>query len=171
MMRGPILLGFAVLAGPAFGQSLADAVNLQASAPDMLMRGAVAACMDHQDDLNAAVALFQAAGWGNDRDDGGLYTLFQDEVVVLIHPDLPKCTVESAVLGFADAIAVASDLVTIAHGGSAEVTEDEDGCPFVASTAASTGEPDDWLSVSTGGNDPACAPALGEGVMITVLDQ
>ncbi len=165
MRRGLALL--ALLASPAMAQDIEDAVNLQASAPDMLMRGAVAACMAHQDDLNAAVAVFQQAGWGNDRDDGGLFTIFQDEVVVLINPQVPLCLVESSVLGFADALAIASDLVTIAHGGLADVAEGDDGCPLVTSDAA----PDDWLTVSSGGNDPTCEPTDGAGVMITVIDE
>lgn len=156
-----------LLAGPAAAQNIEDAVNLQASAPDMLMRGAVAACMAHQDDLSAAVSAFQAAGWDNDLDDGGLHRIWRDEVVALINPQVPLCTVESTVLGFADAIAIASDLVTIAHGGVADVAEGDDGCPLVTSDA----EPDDWLSVSSGGNDPTCEPTDGAGVMITVIDE
>ncbi len=154
------------LATPAVSQDIESAISLSASSPDMLMRAAVAACMAHQEDLTKSIDAFSEAGWGSDTDDGGLTTLFQDEVVVFINPDIPLCRIESSVLGFAEAGAIASDLVVLAHGGTATEQADDDGCPYVISS----NDEEDWLSISTGGSDPGCAEVSGAGVAITVIN-
>lgn len=168
-VRGLALL--AALACPASlatAQSMSDAANLNASAPDMLLRGAAANCLSSPDDLGLAVAALQTAGWeGGEPDDGGLWTFSMDEATAYLNIQAGFCAVESSVLGFDDAIAVASDLVTLKAGGTAELSEDEDGCLYASSDAA----PDDYIAITTGGNDPMCAEQPDGGVTLTVLDE
>ena len=156
------------LCGPAAAQDMTDAANLNASAPDMLLRGAAANCLSSPDDLGLAIAAFQDAGWERgEPDDGGLWTFSMDEVTAYINMDARFCAVESSVLGFADGIAIANDLVTLEAGGTAESTQDTDGCLYVFSDA----DPENYIAITTGGNDPMCEEQPDSGVTLTVLDE
>ena len=162
------MAALALPAGPATAQDMADAANLSASAPDMLLRGAAANCLSSPDDLGLAIAAFQTAGWdGGAPDDGGLWTFSMDEVTAYINMDARFCAVESSVLGFADGIAIASDLVTLEAGGNAEEFRDTDGCLYVTSEDYA----EDYIAITTGGNDPMCVEQPDGGVTLTVLDE
>lgn len=158
----------ALPAGLASAQSMSDAANLNASAPDMLLRGAAANCLSSPDDLGLAIAAFQDAGWdGGEPDDGGLWTFTLDEVTAYLNMQARFCAVESSVLGFADGIAIASDLVTLENGGTAEQFRDSDGCLYVSAEEYSEG----YIAITTGGNDPMCIEQPDSGVTLTVLDE
>ncbi|NBO21651.1 MAG: hypothetical protein EBU97_06955 [Rhodobacteraceae bacterium] len=132
----------------------------------MLLRSAAANCMANAEDLSVAAKAFKDAGWqGGDADDGGLAQFTQDEVTADLNVDVGYCAVESSALTFADATAVASDLVTLDAGGKAVVEQDDEGCLDVSSDA----DPDNSLSITTAGQDPTCKESPGAGVMITVL--
>ncbi len=167
-VRGfPLVAALALSANLAAAQSMSDAANLMASAPDMLLRGAAANCLSSPDDIGLAVAAFQTAGWQGDApDDGGLWTFSRDEVTASVNIEAGYCAVESSVLGFADGIAVASDLVTLQAGGVPETTRDTDGCLYVFSDA----DPENYITITTGGNDPMCQEQADGGVTLTVLD-
>lgn len=162
------LVAALALASPVAAQDMADAANLNASAPDMLLRGAAANCLARSGDLWLAMDAFSSAGWeGGEPDDGGLRTYVLDETMAYVNPDAGFCAVENMVLGFDDAIAVASDLVTLQAGGTAEVSQDTDGCLYVASDA----DPENYIAITTGGNDPMCEEQPDGGVTLTVLDE
>jgi hypothetical protein len=135
------------LAQDAMG-TIAD--GLMVSAPDMLMRAAVANCMIW--DLDQAVANIQAGGWQGDTDDGGLTTLSMDEALAEINASEGWCYISSPVVSVEQAIAIASDLVVTAYGGDAIHDLDEDGCAMIYSDAM----PDEYLLISSDGNDPTC---------------
>lgn len=164
----PLVSALTLSASLAAAQSMSDAASLEASAPDMLLRGAAANCLSSPDDIGLAVAAFQSAGWQGDApDDGGLWTLSLDEVTASVNIEARYCAVESSVLGFAEGIAVASDLVTLEAGGKAEITRDTDGCLYVYSDA----DPGNYIAITTGGNDPMCQEQPDGGVALTVLDE
>ena len=174
-MKSPVSVSGLILAaalalpaGLASAQSMSDAANLNASAPDMLLRGAAANCLASPDDLGLAIAAFQDAGWdGGEPDDGGLWIFTLDEVTVYLNMEARFCAVESSVLGFADGIAIASDLVTLEAGGTAEEFRDTDGCLYVTSEDYA----EDYIAITTGGNDPMCIEQPDGGVTLTVLDE
>lgn len=156
------------LPGLAAAQDMSDAASLTASAPDMLLRGAAANCLSSPDDLGLAIAAFQDAGWDGDApDDGGLWTFSLDEVTAYINMEARFCAVESSILGFDDGIAIASDLVTLEEGGTAEVSRDTDGCLYVSAEDYAEG----YIAITTGGNDPMCREEPDSGVTLTVLDE
>ena len=140
------------LAAPAIGQEAIETVadGLTVSAPDMLMRAAVANCLIYG--AGGAVDSFLAAGWEGDQDDGGLWTVQLDEVVASLSPDLGLCVVASPIVGMADAALIAADLVTTSAGGTAMQDMTEDGCVMIWSDEY----PDDTLVISSDGNDPTC---------------
>ena len=141
-----------LLATPTLAQSPLDSVaeGLSVSAPDMLMRAALANCIAYG--TEGAIEQIAAAGWESDTDDGGLTSLWLDETYAMISPAEGSCTVANAMVSMPQAAAVAADLMTTAYGGQAFTEPDELGCALISSDA----EPADYIALSSDGNDPSC---------------
>lgn len=139
-------------ASPALAQDEINAVaeGLSVSAPDMLMRAALANCIAYG--AEGAIDRIAAAGWDSDTDDGGLTTLWLDETYAMISPDAGVCITSNAMVSMPQAAAVAADLITTTYGGEVVVEPDELGCTQISSDA----EPADYIVLSSDGNDPTC---------------
>ena len=137
---------------PALAQEGIETVadGLSVSAPDMLMRAALANCIAYG--TEGAIEQIAAAGWQGDTDDGGLTTLWLDETYAMISPAEGVCIVSNAVVSMPQAAAVAVDLITTTYGGEVLVEPDETGCALFSSDA----EPADYIVLSSDGNDPTC---------------
>ncbi len=141
-----------LLATPTLAQSPLDSIaeGLSVSAPDMLMRAALANCIAYG--TEGAIEQIAAAGWETDIDDGGMTTLWLDETYAMISPAEGVCIVSNAVVSMPQAAAVAADLMTTTYGGEVLVEPDETGCALFSSDA----EPADYIVLSSDGNDPTC---------------
>lgn len=141
----------ALLATPTLAQSPLDSIakGLSVSAPDMLMRAALANCIAYG--TTAATQRIAAGGWAQE-DDNGLTVLWLDEATIEISPLDGFCRVSSTVVSMPQAAAVAADLLTTAYGGQAVTAPDELGCDLISSDA----EPADYVALSSDGNDPTC---------------
>ena len=157
----PLLL--VLLATPALAQDPIDSVaeGLSVSAPDMLMRAALANCIAYG--TAGAISQISAAGWQSDTDDGGLTTLWLDETYVMINPAEGFCSVASAVVPMQDAAIVAGDLLTTLYGGAVITETDELGCILISSEA----ELADYIALSSDGNDPTCEDSGQGGSALT----
>ena len=140
-------------------ETIAD--GLSVSAPDMLMRAALANCIAYG--TEGAISQISAAGWQGDTDDGGLTTLWLDETYVMINPAEGFCGVANAVVPMQDAAIVAGDLLTTLYGGAVITETDELGCILIASDA----EPADYIALSSDGNDPTCEDSGQGGSALT----
>lgn len=142
----------ALLATPTLAQSPLDSVaaGLSVSAPDMLMRAALANCIAYG--TEGAIDQIAAAGWQSDTDDGGLTTLWLDATYAMISPTEGSCTVSNAMVSMPEAAAVAADLMTTAYGGQAVTEPDE----LVRRLISTDAEPADYIALTSDGNDPAC---------------
>jgi hypothetical protein len=125
------------------------AEGLSVSAPDMLMRAALANCVAYG--TEGAIDQIAAAGWAQE-DDNGLTVLWRDEATIEVSPADGFCRVSSTVVSMPQAAAVAADLMTTAYGGQAVTEPDELGCDLISSDA----EPADYIALSSDGNDPTC---------------
>ena len=150
-------------ASPTLAQSPLESVadGLSVSAPDMLMRAALANCLTYG--TAGAIDRISAAGWHSDTNDGGLTTLWLDETYALINPSEGLCTVSNALVSMDAAATVAVDLITTLNGGEVIVEPDELGCALFASDTA----PDDYISLSSDGNDPTCEDTGQGGSALT----
>ena len=152
-----------LLATPALAQEPMDTIaeGLSVSAPDMLMRAALANCIAYG--TAGAISQISAAGWQSDTDDGGLTTLWLDETYAMINPTEGLCIVSNAVVPMQDAAIVAGDLLTTLYGGAVITETDELGCILIASDA----EPADYIALSSDGNDPTCEDTGQGGSALT----
>ena len=141
-----------LFATPTLAQSPLDSIaeGLSVSAPDMLMRAALANCIAYG--TEGAIAQITAAGWDSDTDDGGLTTLWRDETYAMISPADGVCIISNAMVSMDEAAAIAVDLITTANGGDVVVEPDELGCALFSADIA----PDDYIVLSSDGNDPTC---------------
>ena len=157
------LLGIMLLATPTHAQDPLDSVaeGLSVSAPDMLMRAALANCIAYG--TEGAISQISAAGWQGDTDDGGLTTLWLDETYAMINPAEGFCGVANAVVPMQDAAIVAGDLMTTLYGGAVITETDELGCTLISSDA----EPADYIALSSDGNDPTCEDTGQGGSALT----
>ena len=139
-------------AAPALAQNEIDSIaaGLSVSAPDMLMRAALANCIAYGTD--GAIEQIAAAGWDSDTDDGGLTTLWLDETYAMINPSAGVCIISNAMVSMPQAAAVAADLITTTYGGAVIVEPDDLGCALYSSDA----EPADYIVLSSDGNEPTC---------------
>jgi len=148
-----LLLALAVIAGPVCAQDTGletVAEGLAVSAPDMLMRAAMANCIAY--DLDEAITRIEAAGWDSDTDDGGLTTLWRDEIYAQINAEGGLCIVSSPIVDMTSAGIVAGDLMTTLYGGTPVTEVDDAGCALISSDA----ELDDYVYLSSDGDDPTC---------------
>lgn len=148
-----LLLALMLVAGPVAAQDSAiEAVadGLSVSDPEMLMRAAMANCIAY--DFDTAIDQIGAAGWSQDTDDGGLTTLWLDDTYALINPEAGFCSVQSSVVTMDRAAYVAGDLMTTTYGGTTVTDVDETGCIILSSDMAI----EDYVTVSSDGNDPVC---------------
>ena len=162
-----LALALALAPLPALSQDALGEIasGLQVSAPDMLVRAALANCLAWGPE--SAIEAIAEGGWDSDTDDGGLTSLWLDEALVQVSPTEGWCSVSSPVVSMSEAEAVAEDLLLTAWGGTIEGATDDSGCLVLWSDAA----PADSLTLSSDGNDPVCEDQGTGGSAITYFTE
>lgn len=160
------LLAFLVPAAPALAQEWSTvefmARDLKKDDPAAAYRGAVAACLAGQGDVEKTAKLFDKGGWTrSDETEMGLveYASPNDDLYVAQADDGSFCAAYAESLG-TDVATGALQIVSGAGGLSLETTKGEFDCDAYTLATGVVAE------ITSSGNDPVCSDAGTSSVRI-----